>query len=280
MPTNIIPKTFMKNVYYNIQDIQNNISDKKFYDDNIFEQFKNINHNNLIIFILISLIVFNIFRKFNITFNNVISAIIAFIVIYFLLKNNYYNKKDKIKNNEIQKEFIESLLYENKNWYSYDDEEHFNIIPNPHYLYIHYRPELLNFFYNNKDFGQYNLKGYLKSISHCNNVVNLYLIIKDNLKNDYQMLELMKIEITKSLNSFESIIHALDDVQSIDNKSNELQSLLNDIYVSSVKIVINRYNKNDININTKPASILLESLITNPNDTETLEYNSHYNYYN
>ena len=94
------------------------------------------------------------------------------------------------------------------------------------------------------------------------------------------MLELMKIEITKSLNSFESILHALDDVQSIDNKSNELQSLLNDIYVSSVKIVINRYNKNDINIYTKPASILLESLITNPNDTETLEYNSHYTYYN
>ena len=47
MPTNIIPKTFMKNVYYNIQDIQDNISEKKFYDDNIFEQFQNVNQITL-----------------------------------------------------------------------------------------------------------------------------------------------------------------------------------------------------------------------------------------
>lgn len=280
MPTNIIPKTFMKNVYYNIQDIQDNISEKKFYDDNIFEQFQNVNHNNLILIALTFLIIFYIFRHTNITFNNVISALIGIIVVYFLFKKNFYNKKGLIRDSKIKKDFIETLLYENKNWYSYEDNEHFNIIPNPNYLYIHHRPELLNFFYDNKDFGQHNLKGYILSINHCNNVVNLFLIIRDNLRNDYQMIELMKIEITKALNAFESIIHTLNNVQSIDNKSDQLQVLLNDIYLSSIRTITNRYKKDEINIYTKPETILLESLITTPNDTKLMDYNSHYNYYN
>ena len=280
MPTNIIPKTFMKNVYYNIQDIKNDISDEKFYNDNIFEQFKNVNHNYLIIIALSFLIVFYIFRRTNITFNNVISTVVGLFVVYFLFKKNFYEKKDLMKDNEIQKKFIETLLFENNNWYSYDSSEQMTIIPNPSHLYIHNKPELLNFFYDNKDFGQYNLKGYVLSINYCNNIVNLYLTIKENLKNSYQMLELMKMEITKALNAFESIIHTLDNVESIDGKSDELQVLLNDIYVSSIRTVINRNENNDNNIYMKPKSILLGSLTTCPNDTNIIDYNSHYNYYN
>ena len=280
MPTNIIPKKFMKNIYYNIQDIQDNISEKKFYDDNVFEQFKNVNNNYLIFIGLIFLITFYILRRTNITFNNVISLLISIIVVYFLFKKNYYNKKNLVENTEIKKKFIETLLYENNNWYSYDASEHFNMIPNPEYLYIHHRPKLLSFFYENKDFGQHNLKGYTISINHCNNIVNLYLNIKNKLNNDYQILQLIKSEITKALNAFESIIHTLDNVSSIDSKTKELQNLLNDIYELCIRIVINRYKDKENNINTVPESILLESLSTNPNDTKELFYNCHYNYYN
>lgn len=278
MPTNIIPKMFIKDLHNNLSKINDNIDKNTYYNDNIFEKFDHIDYNQIIIYIFIFVIVFFILSGYDIKFSKVISIIVGLGIVYILMHKNYYFNKYKERDLDIQSKFIQKLLYDNDNWYSYDLTEQFNIVPVPNYLYLQYEPKLLTFFYDNKDFGQFNMNSYTLSIVHCNNVINLQLQILDG-SNDYQLLEIMKTEIQHALNAFESIIHKINTVRDINDKSNKLQVLLNNIYTKSLMTIVNRNENIENSIHKKPNSILLQTLYTNADDTKTINYSPHYDYF-
>ena len=279
MPTNIIPKMFIKDVHDNLQNLNNNIDQKFFFEANMFEKFDNVDHNKMVIYIFIFTIIYFILNNYEIKFSKVITIIVGIGMVFIFTQHNYYANKHSKRDLKIQTKFIEKLLYDNNNWYAYDLTEKFNIVPVPDYLYIQYTPKLLNFFYNNKDFGQYNMDSYVLSIVHCNNIVNLQLQILENMNNDYQLLEIMKTEIKYALNAFESIIHKINIVRDIDHKSDDLQILLNNIYNKCLMTIVNRNENVENSIYKKPNSILMQSLYTGADDTKTINYNAHYDYY-
>ena len=89
----------------------------------------------------------------------------------------------------------------------------------------------------------------------------------------------MKTEIKYALNSFESIIHKINVVRDIDHKSDDLQVLLNNIYTKSLMTIINRNENVENSIHKKPNSILMQSLYTSADDTKTINYSPHYDYF-
>jgi hypothetical protein len=279
MPTNIIPKMFIKDVHNNLQNLNNHIDQKFFFESNMFEKFNNIDHDKIVLYVFIFVIIYFVLNNYEIKFSKVITIIVGIGMVFIFTQHNYYANKHNERDLKIQTEFIEQLLFDNNSWYAYDITEKFNIVPVPNYLYIQYIPELLKFFYNNKDFGQYNMDSYVLSIVHCNNIGNLQMQILKNMNNDYQLLEIMKTEIGYALNAFESIIHKINVVHDIDHKSDDLQLLLNNIYTKCLMTIVNRNESVENSIHKKPNSILMQSLYTGEDDTKTMHYSPHYDYY-
>jgi len=275
-----------KNVLDNINKTSNNLNNyfdnSDYYNNNIYDIIKKLPKYNIIIYIFIVFILFNFFGRLNIRLNEVLVTLVSFVLIYFLIKKDYteFIQYTHVKKNELN--FLHKLMFDKGTW---DYERRTNVLVKPlntsNKSYLYLNPLLVAFFYNIREYSQYNITSYVNSLLHCNNVIGLEYQSKLGLNNTYANYTVAIEETRKALNELNSVIYNLPSTLVTYNKFDEsvkyLHSLLNQ-HISNMATVFKNQNKhNEMTNQMMPDSFYDDYFLVKADDTKTSEYKSVFN---
>jgi len=245
------------------------IIDKLFPEQEVYSGFKNDENfnkkHNIKKYINVenffpSIILMVILRLLNISTNIVI---LSAIIIYFYITNTNINENKK------KIDFLNSIIY-NGNEEPFETKSYLDLDKN-----------IVNFYYNNKWYIDYNLSAYRKSLECTNNLLEIVYNLRNNLMKDpEQLYENAYIEYKDALNNLHSSIYKMIS-QTINNDifndnllilKNLLKKHIDDIQKYVIKC---GYNKYSINI----YSIINPTNLECKNDMNTKTYSSNYSFF-
>ena len=175
-------------------------------------------------------------------------------------------------------------MFNNKN-YTYQKSNNIIIRPTStnekSYLYLN--PNLVQLFYNLRQYSQYNISAYVNSLFHCNNIIALDYQCNLGISDIYLNYQIAINEKNNALNEFNSVIYSLPSTiisyKKFNNSLLILHQLLNK-HLLNISILAKNLNKiNDITINTMPDNFYDENFVIKSNDTNTQNYISTFNMY-
>lgn len=257
-----------------------NEKDKKL---SIYDKVVNIPKNNLFTYIVIMLTVFLFVREFTVNLGHIISLLFGVLIINFLIQKDHVSVLKFRNAKKLELSFLHKLMFHSNKHIKTVVDHAFFVRPNKKRSYLYLNPLIIQFYYNIKEFSQYNLNAYVTSLKHSNNIIGLTYQEEVGLKNPYDNLIIAISEYKKSLNALESMIYNLPANNLITNKFNKslkiLQSLLLD-HISRIIIICKNYgNKYGPSIYYKPNDMLDEIYKILPDDTKEFNFNFNYNYY-
>jgi hypothetical protein len=264
----------------NVSSYFNNID---YYNDNIYDLINKVPKYNIIIYIFIIFIIFNFIGRLKIRLNEILVWMICVVLIYILLKKDYTQFIDYtiIKKNELN--FLHKLMFDGK--WDYERETNLIIKPinsnNKSYLYLN--PLIVQFFYNIREYSQYNISSYVNSLIHCNNVISYDYQCKLGLNNEYDNYTVAVDEVKKALNELNSVIYNLPSTlvtyDKFHNSIKMLHGLLNQ-HIQNMSIIIKNKNKTtEINLHDRPDNFYDDYFVVSANDTKEKGYISTFNMY-
>lgn len=223
-------------------------------------------NNNITIYIFIIVIIFFSIGKYNITLNTIVSFILSYIVLYYILSRNDYLNTKYNNITDLKLDFLNNIMFD-KN------------IEEQSYLYIN--PVIIQFYFNTKDVIKYNLSNYRSSLLNVNEMIKLEKDM-NNLINPFDTFINIRNLYKKAMNNYQSIIYSIPYNREVylkfNNSLNMLQSLLLKI-VDNAKEVCQYVNAKETTTNTIPDSILANEADIEKNDINTIDYNNHFNIY-
>lgn len=192
-----------------------------------------------------------------------IVVIIGTLITYIYITNN------NIKESDSKLSLLNNIIFENHEY------------PFEMRSYLEYDSEIVNFYYDNRWYIDYNLTAYRKSLQSVNNLLKIEYNLRENLmKYPEQLYQNAYVEYKEALNNFHSSIYKMisqtvnNDI--FDNNLTKLKRLLYKHIKNIQKDVIKcGYNKYNINI----WSIINPSNEECKDDTKTREYSPHYSFY-
>lgn len=275
-----------KNVLDNINKTSNNINNyfdnADSYNTNIYDIIKKLPKSNIIIYIFIVFILFNFFSRLNIRLNEVLVTLISFVLIYFLIKKDYYEfiEYTQVKKKELN--FLHKLMFNEGTW---DYERRTNVLVKPlntnHKSYLYLNPLLVQFFYNIREYSQYNISSYVNSLLHCNNVIGFEYQTKIGLNNTYENYTIAIDESKKAINELNSVIYNLPSTivtyTKFDDSIKYLHSLLNQHIANMGTIFKNQNKHGEMTNQMMPDNFYDDYFLIGADDTKTSEYKSVFN---
>lgn len=251
------------------------------YNSNVYQILDQIPNYNIVYYFFIIAGIFFILNFYDIKIKHVFILLICILVIGYLIQKDFGDFNTYISHKKDQLRFINKLCFDGEIYKNYGPSDDMNIFPSIQKSYIYRNPLIVEFYYNIREFTQYNLSSYVASVLHTNNVMRLHNNVKIGLDNPYQNLDIMKSEMTKSLDALESTIYNTPEVpialNKLKNAVNALQSLLLN-YIVEVEQICQKKNKDDgVNYYIKPDDQLNSQFEVSANDTNTRDYNPAYN---
>ena len=255
-----------------------------FYNTNLYDILTKTPKYNFIIYILIVFIIFNFIGKLNIRLNELLSWFICIILIYFLINKDYtqFIQFTQVKKNQLN--FLHKLMFDKKD---IDYAKLNNIIVKPigseqkSYLYLN--PLIVEFYFNVREYSQYNISSYVNSIIHSNNVIGLNYQSKIGINRTYLNYELAIEETRKSLNELNSIIYNLPSTIESYNKFDKSIKILHGLLnkeIEEMAILFKNDNKvKDISITSMPDDFYDSYLKIQMDNTKTNNYISTFDMY-
>ena len=277
-----------QNVISKITDSAKKVSDildnKDLYNSNIYDIISKLPKYNIIIYILIIFLIYNFINRLEIRLNEILVWIICIILIYFLLKKDYtefikytISKKDQLN-------FLHKIMF---NDYTWDYEKANNLLVKPitenNKSYLYLNPLLVAFFYNIREFSQYNQSSFVNCLLHSNNVIGFDYQSKIGLNSEYANYQLAIEEKNKALNELNTIIYTLPNSLQSYNKLKDstqiLHSLLNQHILNMDTLFKNNNKLKDINLYSMPDDFYDNNFFISSNNTQTKDYMPIYNVY-
>ncbi len=251
------------------------------YNSNVYQILDQIPNYNIIYYFIIVGVIFFILNFYDITIKHVFILLISVLIIGFLIQKDYGDFNTYVSHKKDQLNFINKLCFDGQNYKNFGPNDDMNVFPTVQKSYIYRNPLIVEFYYNIREFTQYNLSSYVSSVLHTNNVMRLHNQVKLGLENPYQNLDIMKSEMTKSLNALESTIYKAPQapiaLNKLKNSVDALQSLLLN-YIVEVEQLCQKKNKDDgVNYYIKPDDQLNSQFEVAANDINTRDYNPAYN---
>jgi len=160
-----------------------------------------------------------------------------------------------------KREFLENLMYNS-------EIEPYNI-----QSYLNMDDELVDFFYENKDYIDYNLNAYRCAVENCNNLLHLEFQIFQHSIYPTQLLSVAKEEKQKALNHLHSIIHKLPSTYVSNTTFNNNLTTLDAMLDRHIREMRKRVDKKDLSIYSDPDFDKLE------NDIYTKDYSKYYSFF-
>ena len=188
------------------------------------------------------------------------------MLIYYILSRDKFIQTQYNNETDLKLKYLESIMFD-------DNTTEIN--------YLFRNPLIIQFYYNVRNYTEYNLSNYKDSLLHINNIIKLEDEI-DILNNPFDTYVNIKHLSKKALNSYQAIIHSVPYNKELFDKFNKSLIILSELLE---KIII-RVRKRCINVNAKsittttiPDSILANETGVDANDTYTRDYMANYDYY-
>jgi uncharacterized protein YhhL (DUF1145 family) len=266
-------------------NINNYFDNFSIYNANFYEILKNLPKQNIIIYLFLALIIFNLIRPFNIRLNEILTFMVCILVIYYLIQKDYSEFTTYIKSKKNQLNFLHKLMFNDKGWsFQIENEISFqpSILKKKSYLYMN--PIIVELFYNARKYLEYNPNAYISSIRHCNNVIGFDYETKIGLNREYYNYDTAVLESKKALNDFQSFIYSIDPLtlqnfpEFLDYQT-KLHELLN-AHLYNMSILFKQKNKtDDLTVNQRPDNFYDMNFYISPDNTKTRDYNSVFDMY-
>lgn len=265
------------------RNINNYFEKFEIYNSNLYQILNQIPQYNIVQYLFIGAIIYFIFSFYNIEIKHLFILFISILIIGYLIQKDFGDFNQYISFKKDQLRFINKLCFDGEYFQNFGPKDNMNIFPQIKKSYLYRNPLIVEFYYNLREFTQYNLSAYVSSILHTNNIMALHHQIKTGVLNPFANVDIIKNEMTESLNAFSSLIYKAPDspisTNKLKNSVDALQSLLL-FYIIEVEEICQKKNKNiGLNYLSKPDDQLNTQFEVHPNDTKTREYNSVYNLY-
>lgn len=277
-----------ENIINKINDSSENINSYfeniDLFNTNIYDIIDKIPKYNIIIYIFIIFLIFNFVSRLNIRLNEILTWMICILLIYFLIKKDYTQFILYTQDKKKQLNFLHKLVFNNKD---IDYAKINNIIVKPignnqkSYLYLN--PLIVQFFFNIREYSQYNISSYINSIICSNNVIGLDYQSKIGINKTYLNYESAIEETKKALNELNSVIYSIpstiESYNKFDKSVKVLHGLLNK-HIYDMSLLFKNENKTkDITISTMPNNFYDDYFTISADDTKTSDYISTFNMY-
>jgi len=278
-----------KRIYDKVNDASANINSYfdnfSIYNANFYEILKNIPKQNIILYLFIGLIIFNLIRPLNIRLNEILTFMVCMLVIYYLIQKDYSEFTTFIKSKKNQLNFLHKLMFDDKGW-SFQLENEISFLPNvlkkKSYLYMN--PIIVELFYNARKYLEYNPNAYISSLRHCNNVIGFDYETKIGLNREYYNYDTAILESKKALNDFQSFIYSINPLtlqnfpEFLDYQT-KLHELLNS-HLYNMSILFKEKNKSeDLTVDKRPDNFYDMNFFISADNTKTKDYNSVFDMY-
>lgn len=279
----IIFKKLLYQLYNTLTNTDDNIKIEQINNKNIYEKLITIPSNNLIIYIFIILIVYWLINNLDVQLKHIFTLLFLVIFIYILIQKDYVEINQFLKDKDIKLQYINKIMYDNNNFYLCKATDNFNIEPEQQISYLYLNPVIVDFYYDIRNYSQYNIKSYVTSLFHTNNVIKINYNCNIGVINPYLELSNAMLELKQSLNSLSEMIHEIPtfnfEMCKLENVLNTLQQLLMSHIIDIQNICKKSNETNDLN-NTSLPNDMIESINhIQPNDTTDKNYMANYNMY-
>ena len=283
MDTNIILKDFLHTSAENNARLRTrNQLDEIFIDINPFKLFNILGKNQLFIFAIIMLIIYDWFIRANISLGAILGVLVLGFGYYLYFRYTYYQVKDFTVDKQNKDAFLSKILSDNnldaiEGTLIYGKYSLEMPIGGEAVSYLNMNPAGVDFYYNSRDFIQYSYLNYKNSLIAFNYMTKLYNEILFGLKNRGNQYKVLLDLREECLNSWHSIIYKLPSSDAMNEKHRNGTNILEQLtqnYVDEAQKKIDQQNAQN-GINTEYFPIVK----TGPaeNDTDAYGYNSHYN---
>ena len=280
---NIIIRKLFGNIGSAAERLIENLDNDKDVKLSLYDKIINIPKVNLFTYIVIMLVVFLFMREFTINLGHILSLLIGVVIINFLIQKDHLSVLKFRNDKKLQLDFLHKLMFNNNRHSKTIVGEAFFVKPNEKRSYLYMNPLIIQFYYNIKEFSQYNIDAYVTSLEHSNNIIGLSYQEDIGLNNPYENLTVAISEYKNALNALESMIYNLPPNLLVTNKLNEavkiLQSLLLDHIARIVNVCKNHGKKYGPSIHYKPDDMLDEIFKISADDTKDFNFNFSYNYF-
>ncbi len=265
------------------RNINNYFEKFEIYNSNLYQILNQIPQYNIVQYLFIGAIIYFIFSFYNIEIKHLFILFISILIIGYLIQKDFGDFNQYISFKKDQLRFINKLCFDGEYFQNFGPKDEMNIFPQIKKSYLYRNPLIVEFYYNLREFTQFNLSAYVSSVLHTNNVMALHNQIKTGLMNPFANVDVMKNEMNESLNALQSMIYKVPESQismdKLKNSCDALQSMLL-FYIIEVEEICQKRNKNvGLNYLSKPDDQLNTQFEIAPNDIKTREYNPTYNLY-
>ena len=142
-------------------------------NENIYSIISTIPNNKKIIYIFISFGIVLFITKYDVRLNLILGLLLSVIVIYYLISKDSTLIENFIESKELQLKFLNDLLfYEKDKYVNSVINDDFNINPPFEQSYLYLNPLIVEFYYNVREYSQYNLSNYIRSLHKINEIQN------------------------------------------------------------------------------------------------------------
>jgi len=221
----------------------------------------------LYLYFVIILLIFLGISKYNVTLNLIVSILVSYGVIYYIISKDRYTQTHYNKKTDLKLTFLEDIIQTNSTIY----------ISN----YLHLNALIIQFYFDMRDYIEYNLSNYRDSLIS----VNSMLMLEEQsgkLENPGNAYRSIKDLYKEAMNHFQSIVHSIPYDKNVFDKFNKslliLQSLLLSI-VDNVKKKCQLINKLEITTDYIPDMMLANEVVVDANDTISSKYSNNFNFY-
>jgi hypothetical protein len=280
--SNIIFEGLLDKINVSINNINSYFNNADSYDRNISNIFDKLPKYNIIIYIFIIFLIFNFVNRLTIRNNEILVFLISTLLIYFLVNKDYSDFINYTNNKKLQLDFLNKLIFNNET-YKVASKNYSLNINRENISYLHLNPLIVQFFYNIRDYKDYNISAYINSILSANTVIGLEFQSNIGINRTYLNYELSIEETKKSMNELNSMIYNTPSTLLSFNKLNDsltmLHKLLNQLLINMATKFKNDNKLNDINLHSMPDNFYDSYFIISDNDTKTKGYMSAFNMY-
>lgn len=253
------------------------------YNANIYTILNRLPKHNIIFYIFLVLIIFNLIRPYEIKLNHILTFLVCVLLIYYLINKDYSDTNTYIATKKKKLDFLHKIMYNEKDWsYAIEGESSFKPPTLQKKSYLFEDPLLVELLYNCRSYIQYSVSAYVSCLHHCNNVIGLDYESRIGLNAEYYNYEIAVSESKKALNEFQTFTYQLEPLSELSfeiflKNRTKLHEILNSHLDNMSKLFKEKNKLNDITNRSYPDNFYEMNFQVAPNNTKSKDYISVYN---
>jgi hypothetical protein len=286
---NYMSDIIFSKIYNKSYEVMNNINssiiDNNKFKTDIVDLLFEMPSYYIVIFIFISFIIYFVYSKLEIRLNDILIFLIIVLFFYIMLKANSKVFYNFIKEKDVKLNFLHKLMFDTRNWTNNNTNNNLNVLPSGYFKksYLYLNPDIIDLYYNVRDYSQYNIEAYVNSLIHTNNLLKLSYESKNLKMNEYGNYTIAIDEMNKSLNEFSTFIYNAPLTGETYKKIHSSILLLRSLLTSELEdmnIAFKNNNKTEnLTIHSRPDDFYDINFLISPNDVKDINYMPNYNIY-